>query len=159
MPSIDDAIEALKKASIAEPQIVPPPSTAQIREAENALGCGFPPSFVAFLAKGGAFALPYWETYWVGDETLGHRNIVKATLAERTEAEPALPAFLVAFHNNGCGDQLCFDTRSPDSHGEYPIVFWDHEISAEENLADLARMADNFADWLMEEVQSRLRQE
>ena len=65
-----------------------------------------------------------------------------------------MPEYLVAFHNNGCGDQLCFDTRAADLHGEYPIVFWDHELTTEENLRDLSPVAESFAEWLMEEVET-----
>jgi hypothetical protein len=58
----------------------------------------------------------------------------------------------VTFHNNGCGDQLCFDTRTPDYLGKYPIVFWDHERTSEENPEDLLPVAENFAEWLKLEV-------
>ena len=35
----------------------------------------------------------------------------------------------------------------------YPIVFWDHEVSPEENMAELEQIADNFAAWLAMEVE------
>lgn len=153
MTRIEEAISALKAKSIANPRVASAPTEAQIREAEAELGLDFPPSFRTFLQFAGAYQLPYWETYWVGDEGLGYRNIVEANRCERNEAEPALPPFLVAFHNNGSGDQLCFDTRRCDENGEYPIVFWDHEESQEDNLANLAKVATNFAEWLMEDVE------
>jgi hypothetical protein len=152
MALIDQAIEGLKAKSIPEPNVVPSPSPAQIARAESELLIKFPPSFLTFLSDAGSYCLSYWETYWVGDDSLGWRNIIKANLSERTNATSALPAFLVAFHNNGCGDQLCFDTSKKDENGEYPIVFWDHELAAEKNLAELFTVADNFADWLMQEV-------
>jgi cell wall assembly regulator SMI1 len=153
MARIDDAIEALKMASIAEPRAVPPPTPGQIAAAERSLGLTFPQSFRVFLERAGAYALPFWQTYWIGDESLGYRNIVEANRSEREEAEPALPPFLVTFHNNGMGDQLCFDTRNPDESGEYTIVFWDHELSREENLENLEVVADSFAEWLMDEIE------
>ena len=155
MALIDEAIESLKAKSITEPDVVPPPTQAQLADAEAKLGFKFPPSFLVFLSKAGAYKLRYWEIFWVGDESLRYRNIIEANRSEREDSEPALPAFLVTFHNNGCGDQLCFDTRKRDGDGEYPIVFWDHERTAEENLESLSPMADNFADWLMQEVEAK----
>ena len=74
-------------------------------------------------------------------------------MLERHEVTTPLPEFLITFHNNGSGDQLCFDTRHPNPDGEYPIVFWDHELTPEENLENLDVVADSFAEWLWEEVQ------
>ncbi|MGB8355621.1 MAG: SMI1/KNR4 family protein [Chthoniobacteraceae bacterium] len=155
MALIDQAIDGLKSKSIPQPRIVPPPTPAQIAEAEAALNFKFPPGFLVFLSLAGSYTLSYWETYWVGDESLDWRNIIKANMSERNDVEPALPEFLVTFHNNGCGDQLCFDTRKPDEAGEYPIVFWDHERTEEENLQNLASVANSFAEWLMEEVAAK----
>lgn len=89
----------------------------------------------------------------MGEDSLGGRNIVKANLSERGNTASPLPAFLIAFHNNGCGDQLCFDTRRRDGDGEYPIVLWDQELTPEQSLQDLFLVTPNFADWLMQEVQ------
>lgn len=151
MRKIDEAIDALKSKSIAEPRVGPPPTEEQLSVAQEQLGCKFPPSFLRFLAVGGAYQLSFWETYWVGPSE--RNDIVEMNRQEREEAEPALPPFLITFFNNGMGDQLCFDTRSPDSNDEYPIVFWDHEVSQEENLSELEKVAGTFADWLMQEVE------
>ena len=151
MTAIDDAIAALKEKSIAEPRVGPPPTDEQVAVAQSALGCSFPPSFLRFLATAGAYQLPYWETYWVGP--CERQDIVVANRWEREEAASPLPLYLVSFHNDGMGNQLCFDTRSADNDGEYPIVFWDHEIPAEENLAKLDVVACNFAEWLAMEVE------
>jgi|ERR1051326_1539750 cell wall assembly regulator SMI1 len=155
MALIDEAIEGLKAKSIQTSNVVPPPTQAQIADTEAKLGFKFPPSFVTFLDKAGSYKLRYWETFWVGDDSLRYRNIVEANRSEREDSEPALPVFLVTFHNNGCGDQLCFDTRKPGEDGEYPIVFWDHERTVEENLESLSPVAKNFADWLMQEVEAK----
>jgi SMI1-KNR4 cell-wall len=152
MALIDIAIEGLKAKSIREPRVLAPPTQGQIAEAEARLSLKFPPSFLTFLSKAGSYALSYWETYWVGDSSLGSQNIVEANRSEHEDVGSALPPFLVTFHNNGCGDQLCFDTRKADEHGEYSIVFWDHERTVEDNLEDLSPVADSFADWLMQEV-------
>ncbi len=151
MGDIREAIQKLRRRSTAEPEVAPAPTLAQIRDAESRLETRFPPSFLEFLREAGACQLPFWQTYWVGDESLGPRHIAVANEAERKALR--LPCYLVAFHNNGCGDQLCFDTRQRSADGEYPVVFWDHEVSIEENLADLFVVADDFAEWLEQEVE------
>lgn len=151
MGDINAAIAGLRRKSILAAEVVPVPTDSQIRDTEQKLGIKFPPSFLTYLQEANDVQLRYWETYWVGDESLGWRNIVAANEAERDTDAP-LPSYLVAFFNNGCGDQLCFDTRHRSSEGEYPIVFWDHELSVDDNLADLTVMADDFAEWLQQEV-------
>lgn len=151
MATIDKAMKALRENSIDEPDAVPAPTVEQIADAEAKLGITFPPSFRVFLDQGGSYQLPFWETYWVGDRKLGAREIVRANKRLRKELE--LPEFLVAFHDNGGGDQLCFDTRKRDKNGEHPIVYWAHECSVEENLEDLEIVARNFAAWLLTEAE------
>jgi hypothetical protein len=151
MGNIRAAIEKLRKKSTGAPDLAPMPSQEQLRAAEARLEARFPPSFLEFLREAGACQLPFWQTYWVGDD-LGKRDIVAANYAQRGAKSP-LPCFLIAFHNNGCGDQLCFDTRRQSKDGEYPVVFWDHEITLEDNLADLFVVADDFAEWLEQEVE------
>ncbi len=153
MSTVADAIAHLQKASIAEPDVMQPPSPEQIRDAEAKLGVALPPSFKTFLKQAGQYALPYWEVYWVGDTSLGYRQIVKANHSEHEEVASPLPTFLITFHNNGMGDQVCFDTRNPDARGEYPIVFWDHERSPEQNLKSLEVLAPDFASWLKQEAE------
>lgn len=153
MPTIHEAIELLKLASIAEPRASRPPTPEELAATESYLGAPLPPSFKVFLAKAGCYKLRFWETFWVGDDSLGYRNIIEANRSEREDADPALPPFLITFRNNGMGDQLCFDTRSKSATGEYPVVLWDHESPADE---DLDIVADDFAEWLYDEVQERL---
>ena len=154
MSRINQVIEDLRRKSIQEPHSVPAPTPEQITNAETKLGIKFPPSFLIFLEKAGTYQLPYWETYWVGNASLGFRNIIAANMSEREETESSLPLFLVAFQNNGCGDQICFDVRNRNEHGEYPIVLWDHELGPEENLRELEILADSFAEWLEAEVKN-----
>ncbi len=150
MKPIDEGIASLKEKSIPEPRIGPPPTADMISDAETKLKCKFPPSFLTFLENSGSYQLPFWEPYWVGP--CERQDIVEANRFEREESSSPLPSYLVSFFNNGMGDQLCFDTRKADRSGEYPIVFWDHELSQEENLAKLEVVADNFAEWLIDEV-------
>ena len=150
MSTIDEAIAILKAKSIAEPCVAPPPSTEQITAAEALLGCKFPPSFLTFLARAGSYQMEFWETYWVGP--CDRQDIVETNRQERLETDSPLPPYLIAFFNNGAGDQVYFDTRTVDTNGEYPIVFWDHELSQEENVEQLEQIAPNFTEWLMDEV-------
>ncbi len=151
MIRIDKAISALRLKSIARPRVGAPPSSDQIANAEAQLGCEFPPSFLRFLAEAGPYQLPFWEPYWVGP--CEREDIVEANLSERHDAYSPLPPFLVSFFNNGMGDHLCFDTRTISEDREYPIVFWDHEVSQKENLDQLETVASTFAEWLMGEVE------
>jgi len=73
--------------------------------------------------------------YWIGEESLGDDHIVAANRREHEDASSPLPRFLVAFYNDGMGNQVCFDTRRPSDDEEYPIVFWDHELGTDENLS------------------------
>jgi hypothetical protein len=137
----------------------PAPTGEAVTRAEAVLGIRFPASFVSFMRESRAMQLPLCaEFYWIGEEGLGTSNILAANRREREESSSPLPAFLVAFYNDGMGNQVCFDTRHRSEGGEYPIVFWDHELGAEENLAFVERVsqssesagviASSFPDWL-----------
>jgi SMI1-KNR4 cell-wall len=152
-PSIFEAIEMLKQVSIDLPNACRGPTAQELIEAESFLEAPLPPAFKVFLAHAGSYRLPYWEIFWVGDHSPGDYDIIEANRSEREDADPALPSFLITFHNNGMGDQLCFDTRFPDQTGECPIVFWDHELSVDQKI-DV--VAGNFAEWLYHEAQREL---
>ena len=121
----------------------PPPSQTAVAEAEKALNLTFPTSFKQFMSTCGDMELSLCARfYWVG--TAGTDNIVSANKVEHEESSSPLPPFLVAFYNDGMGNQLCFDTRIRTEAGEYPVVFWDHELDPQENLEASARAAGNF---------------
>jgi hypothetical protein len=143
-------VQALRRASLPERDSLPAPTAAQLEAAERALGARLPPSFHYFLAHAGALRLDFWETLWVGGPELGWRDIVRVNRRERRRG---LPGHLVAFHGNGGGDLLCFDTSRAGADGECPVVFWDHEKPPAENLDDLCDSADGFAEWLWAEVE------
>ncbi len=150
---IDRAIKAFKARVKVEPDVSRPPTQRQLDETTKALGARLPPSYVRFLSTVGAYNLDFWRTYTVGGPSLGERHIVALNNGLRTEYYPNLPAFLIAFHAIGSGDHLCFDTRRRRHDGEYPVVYWSHEMSAEENLADLWEIAPSFPRWLLEEAE------
>jgi len=136
-----------------------PPSKEAIAIAEMSLKIKFPQSFIAFLQSSRQMNLPICARfYWVGEENLGERNILLANQQERVASASPLPEFLVAFYNDGMGNQVCFDTRCRSEDGEYAIVLWDHEHEADENLKASERPSANsesagvialsFSDWL-----------
>ncbi len=100
--------------------------------------------------------------YWVGEDNETMDDIVAANRQEHEEAGSPLPAFLIAFAHDGMGNQICFDTRHMAADGEYPVVFWDHELESEENLKLSEQPAKNresagmispsFAAWLKAET-------
>jgi hypothetical protein len=137
----------------------PPPSKEAIAVAETSLKIRFPQSFITFMQSSRQMNLPACARfYWVGEENLGERNILFANRQEHMASASPLPEFLVAFYNDGMGNQVCFDTRSHSEDGEYSIVFWDHELEASENLKASEHLSANpesagviapsFFDWL-----------
>lgn len=137
----------------------PPPSDEDIAQAELALNIKFPQSFISFMRESRPMHLPICARfYWIGTVGQGAENIIAANSQEHVEASSPLPHFLVAFYDDGMGNQVCFDTRSRSENGEYCIVFWDHELGADENLEAAQGQSPNheragiiafsFPDWL-----------
>lgn len=153
MRRIDIAIEGLIFAAEPADPPRPAPTDAQVAETEQTLGAKLPPSFLEYMQRCGLYALPDWTTFWVGGHELLFSNIVEANESARADEDAPLPEFFVAFQDNGEGDLYCFDTRLPDSHGEYPVILFDTTRSTEANLKDPSPVAKTFADWLCEEVQ------
>ncbi len=124
----------------------PPPSQTAVAEAEKALELTFPASFRQFLSTTPQMHLPRCARfYWVGTAgSDGSEDIVRANRVEHEDASSPLPDFLVAFYSDGMGNQVCFDTRTRSETGEYPVVFWDHELDSQENLQASARRAEGF---------------
>jgi hypothetical protein len=137
-----------------------PPSQTAVAEAEEALKLTFPASFTEFLSTTRQMHLPLCARfYWVGTAgSDGLEDIVHANRVEHKDASSALPDFLVAFYNDGMGNQVCFDTRTRSEGGEYRVVFWDHELDSQENLQASTRpaggferagiVAPSFSEWL-----------
>lgn len=123
-----------------------PPSQAGIAEAEKALNLIMPPSFTRFMSTIREMRLPLCARfYWIGTAgSTGTDDIVRANQVEHEESSSPLPSFLVAFYNDGMGNQVCFDTRTRSKDGEYPVVFWDHELGLHENLEACTRATESF---------------
>ncbi len=179
MQPIDVAIESLAYAAglLGPDEAAPPPTEAQIADAELALRRKLPPSYVAFMNRAGHILMPDWDVYWVGGpEMTQRRNIVIANEIERDHDTSPLPPFLIAFCDDGNGDQHCFDTRDrtvagstqsveledldgigdyrrPGEHThDYPVVLWDRERGLDQVREGLYVVATDFIDWLKAQV-------
>ncbi|MDG3004493.1 SMI1/KNR4 family protein [Paludisphaera mucosa] len=113
-----------------------------VAAAEQALGVPLPPSYKKLVTT----TEPYdnFPIYWVlGPDVFGG-DIVSIN-------DPALkasPPFLIQLVDPGDGDEYCFDTRSPDGRGEYPIVRFDHEVHDEEST-DFEAVAKDLGEFLL----------
>lgn len=119
-----------------------------IEAAENALGVRFPPGYRTFLRKLGVTHWPR-EIYGISETNSRYSNVVQNTLSERTEVEPELPPHLVALSPDGWGNHYCLDTSNP-AGGECPVVFWNHELEADQNPKVVS---PGFLDWLRSEIE------
>jgi len=184
MKPLDVAIESMtfvaQVQGYAEP--APPPADQDIVEAQEALGVPLPPSYLDFMERAGKVLLPDWDLYWVGDcDLVTRRNIVLANEIERDHDTSPLPSFLIAFCDDGNGDQYCFDTRTRTVAGsdqsielddqvgigeradpavdpfnlqalEYPVVLWDRDQGLGQIRDGLYVVATDFVDWLKGQV-------
>jgi len=118
-------------------------SEEQVAAAETALGVQFPPSYRRLLLSFRQGQMP-GDVYWVdGDGSLDEwLDIVKNN-------QPGWhPSFLLAIVTYGNGDESCFDLRRRDEDGEYPIVFYDHEIGRSGGT-EFTTEASNLAELLL----------
>ncbi|MEM6458369.1 MAG: SMI1/KNR4 family protein [Planctomycetota bacterium] len=183
MQPLDVAIESMTFVTEAQgaAPAAPAPSDEQVAEAQMHLGKLLPPSYVSFMQRAGGVLLDDWDLYWVGGPELTTlRNIVIANELERQHDASPLPPFLVAFCDDGNGDQYCFDTRSRAVAGsqqieleghlgigdaadfatdpmnlqalEYPVVLWDRDQGLAQIRDGLYVVATDFVDWLKQQV-------
>jgi hypothetical protein len=132
------------------------PATAEdLAEAEKTLGCRFPESYRWFQLEFGQVTTGPIDIYGVRAVEPPTLNIVGINLDERRNAQPALPAHLIAFSDSGAGDLLCFDTSALEDD-ECPIVWWDHEADVDQE-PEIA--GPSFLDWLETELRERAAEE
>jgi hypothetical protein len=156
MRTLDVAIEGLIFAADPDADPRPCPSAKQIAQAEKTLGMILPPSFKEFMDRCGFYRLPQWDTCWIGNgRDDGYQDLIVANLRERKHPDTPLPARLIVFAFDDVGDPYCFDTADPDEHGEYPVLLFDHELTAEQNLQSPTYVAVDFAHWLKHEVHEK----
>jgi hypothetical protein len=135
--TIQEAIQRFETVGKIEPFVFLLPMSADLPSAEVALGLEFPPSYRVFIERDDCSSIP-------------GRDIVQENQRSRTDkCGFYLPLFLVAFFHDGMGNQYCFDTRAKDADGEYPVIFWDHELSTDEKLGQITTTDRCFGEWLL----------
>lgn len=151
--SYDEVARLFRKAAAkaGRAEVVPRPAMPeQIADAERQLGAGLPDSFRLFqLEFGGCQNAPI-DIYNVLPGDPAGLNLVAINLKERTEMGPRLPAYLIAFSDDGAGDRFCFDTRAVNNN-EAPVVVWSHELD-EDQVPE--PVATSFVEWLRNELET-----
>lgn len=112
------------------------PLDTSLQQAEDILSFKASPAYRTFLEK-------------VAESKLVVSDIVQQNEEAHDGETFCLPDFLVAFFNDGYGNQYCFDTRKYEEPGGHPIVFWKHELTFEENLSGLDKDEDSFEEWFI----------
>ncbi len=118
---------------------------AEVAKAQEVLSVSFPHSYRSYLEHIGWGRFSHIELYGLGQDVPHHLDLIRNTIAERTEMKPLLPNHLIPVLNDGAGNHYCLDT-SAFSGAECPVVFWDHEQTDEQ---DPEIVSPAFADWLM----------
>lgn len=171
MQPLDVACESLtfvtQMQGAADPS--PAPTADQVAEVERALGRPLPPNYIAFMQRAGEVLLQDWDLYWIGGPEMARRNLLIANEIEREHDECPLPTFLIAFCDDGNGDQYCFDTRLKrhatgdaglDANHDtvntdpnvYPVVLWDRDQGQQQLQDGLYVVAGSFVEWLKEQI-------
>ena len=126
-------------------QIAGPAPESAITEAEERLGCRFPPSYRSFLRTFGGIVIP--THLGVVHDFVGvtpGEDVVGRTLRGREERKLGENLVVV-----GMGAQyqewFCLDISKPTTNGEYPVVLFD----ARDNALD-QQFYDNFGQMLQE---------
>jgi hypothetical protein len=99
-------------------------------EAEEKLQMQFPRSYLDLVGK-------------VEEVGCASMDIVESYEAERCNY---WPEYLVPFYQDGYGNCYCFDRRTRSEDGEYPIVFWDHHLTRDENIVRVAEVDVTFSN-------------
>lgn len=157
MNRIRGAIERFRQvATVARDN--PVPTELQIAAAECALDASIPLGYIAFVTACANLTLEFWDVYRIGSDPRQpgqSENIVEVNLSLRTQYPRDFNSSLVAFHNNGLGDQVCFRTaRGADRNAECRIFLWRHDCVAGSNADQVIQVAESFGDWLGGELES-----
>jgi cell wall assembly regulator SMI1 len=118
----------------------------EIANGEQILGVTFPESYRNFLSDVGWARFAHEQVFGIGSDVPAHLDLVRITLAERSEFEPRMPPHLIPIMNDGMGNHYCLDT-SVMKNQECPVIFWDHEQTSKQIPE---RAADTFDAWLID---------
>jgi hypothetical protein len=122
-------------------------SDERVAAAERELGFQLPPSYKKLVTTLSPYAGGY-ETYGIADSDHFAAGIVAAN--PKGDGRP-YPPFLIGVVPCLNGDTFCFDTRYPDSRGEYPIVLHDHEVHGPETAdwTEFETVANDLGEFLL----------
>jgi SMI1-KNR4 cell-wall len=126
-------------------------TASEIAGAESILATRFSAGFRAFLEHFGWLALEDVEIYGIGHGVPKHMNLIEITLSERTEMRPKLRQDLVPLMNDGGGNLYCL-APATESAGAGAIVFWDHDLGADQEPEIIAA---SFEEWLSAKLRDR----
>jgi len=147
MTKIEELVQVIRERSSYSPKTVTA-TDADVAAAEAKLGVKLPPSYRTLVTSFGPDDADL--LYWIGPNLPPFNDIVNVN----TGRSALWPKFLIAVIGEGGGDQFCFDTRYPDTSGEYPIVRWNHEIN-DENSTEFRCVADSLVDFLLVALKGR----
>ena len=139
-----DTIRTILQDFRGEIESGPGATAEEIVDCERELGVRFVGSFANYLQTYGWLSVGANEIFGVGANIELWRRLKEMTLSERIEMYPPLPPYLVAFYNDGFGNQHCLDTRDVVG-SEHQIVFWNHDAGPDQIPEPIA---SSFADWL-----------
>lgn len=130
---------------------VGPQPTWRIRNAEEALGIKFPPTYTQFLASLGAGGIGSEEFCGLvkDDFTLPHNwDVVWSTNKERCKVR--LPRPLIVINYLGEGTLFALNSNSKAFSLDYPVVAWRPGI---ENEDECELVAECFGDFFLKKVE------
>jgi|GEM_PF-1922769 len=144
-PKLQAARRALIAGDHDEPEDQPSTREVDVAAAEASLGFALPPSYRKLVTTTEPRDKEY-GLYWVWVEGLETYGEGIASYADSRDG--MLPRFLIPVLGSDDGDEYCFDTRTVDARGEYPIVHFSHEIH-DEDAVDFEVVASDLGEFLL----------
>jgi len=118
---------------------------ASIEADELALSIRFPAS-VRYFMQYSNFGYPL-----VGPGDPRRQTITWLNDYYRNNFDWVMPQELVMFSGGHDGDCDCFDTRTTDADGEYPIVYWD--LESMKRIEEAVPVASTFPEYLVKRIE------
>lgn len=123
------------------------PTSHELARIASDFSCHWPPSFAAFQTSE-CHTTPIGDTDfdgfgWASPELDAYLSLSSVVEGSRTTN---VPHFLSPFREDN-GNYYCFDSRHPDSNGEFAVVLWDHNAGA--IAPDPSLCWSSFGDWLL----------
>jgi len=122
-------------------------SEDDILAASTRLGVNLAGGYRRFLQRFGWGGVGSFELFGLGSDVPPYLDLVAVTESERTEMEPALPAYLIPLMNDGGGNLYCIDSKA---EGEPTVVFWDHTASEDQSPQPVAQ---DFVAWMAARIE------